>query len=99
MPTPKRPAPPPESADPAEEVPLPMLSGATSQYAELATSVRGPEAPPPPQEVAKGVVVFDLDGTILDDIGLISHVAGNVLHEAFGTPTDQARVHYLATTG
>jgi phosphoglycolate phosphatase-like HAD superfamily hydrolase len=57
------------------------------------------EAPVEPRRVGRGVVVFDLDGTILDDIGLISHVAGDVLHEAFGTPPEEARIHYLATTG
>ncbi|MFI5417536.1 MAG: HAD family hydrolase [Candidatus Lutacidiplasmatales archaeon] len=49
--------------------------------------------------MARGVVAFDLDGTILDDLGLISHVAADVLFRAFGTPVEEARVHYLATTG
>ncbi len=52
-----------------------------------------------PRAVARGVVVFDLDGTILDDLGLISHVAGDALFRAFGTPVEEARLHYLATTG
>jgi phosphoglycolate phosphatase-like HAD superfamily hydrolase len=43
--------------------------------------------------------VFDLDGTILDDIGTISQVAAEVMAEAFGTPSEEARIHYLATTG
>jgi len=45
------------------------------------------------------VIVFDLDGTILDDLGLISTVAASVLEKAFGTPPEEGRVHYLATTG
>jgi phosphoglycolate phosphatase-like HAD superfamily hydrolase len=52
-----------------------------------------------PRAVPRGVVVFDLDGTILDDIKLIAHVAADVLHGAFGTPPEEARRHYLATTG
>jgi phosphoglycolate phosphatase-like HAD superfamily hydrolase len=43
--------------------------------------------------------VFDLDGTIMDDLGAISAVAADVLFRAFGTPVDEARIHYLATTG
>ena len=53
----------------------------------------------PPRHVERGVVVFDLDGTILDDLKLIAHVAGDVLHGSFGTPPEEARIHYLATTG
>jgi len=44
-------------------------------------------------------VLFDLDGTLLDDLALISDVAADVLERAFGTPADEGRVHYLATTG
>ncbi len=40
-----------------------------------------------------------MDGTLLDDLSLISHVAGSVLQAAFGTPEAEARIHYLATTG
>lgn len=43
--------------------------------------------------------MFDMDGTILDDISLISHVAADVMHTAFGTPIEEGRIHYLATTG
>jgi phosphoglycolate phosphatase-like HAD superfamily hydrolase len=53
----------------------------------------------PPQKVDRGVVVFDLDGTILDDLGLIADTAARVMSQAFGTPEEEARVHYLATTG
>ncbi len=52
-----------------------------------------------PRSVARGVLVFDLDGTILDDIGRISEVAAAILLEAFGTPPEEGRIHYLATTG
>jgi phosphoglycolate phosphatase-like HAD superfamily hydrolase len=52
-----------------------------------------------PTKVARGVVVFDLDGTLIDDIGLISHVAADALFRAFGTPAEEGRIHYLATTG
>ena len=47
----------------------------------------------------RGVVAFDLDGTILDDLNHISEVAADVMATAFGTPVDEARIHYLATTG
>jgi phosphoglycolate phosphatase-like HAD superfamily hydrolase len=61
---------------------------------------RPPQAEPPaPRRVERGVVLFDLDGTLLDDLRLISEVAADVLHTAFGTPVDEARIHYLATTG
>ena len=55
--------------------------------------------PVAPRRVERGVVIFDLDGTILDDLNAISHVAADVLHQAFGTPQEEARIHYLATTG
>jgi phosphoglycolate phosphatase-like HAD superfamily hydrolase len=45
------------------------------------------------------VVVFDLDGTILDDLSLVSVVAADVLEKAFATPSEEGRIHYLATTG
>jgi phosphoglycolate phosphatase-like HAD superfamily hydrolase len=75
-----------------------MIGPATSAYAEIA-HVPMVEETVAPRSVERGVVAFDLDGTLLDDIGLISHVAGQVLAEAFGTPSDEARIHYLATTG
>jgi len=43
--------------------------------------------------------VFDLDGTILDDQGLIADVAASVMSQTFGTVEAEARIHYLATTG
>ena len=68
---------------------------------------RPPEvlAPRPPRQpavqvaVERGVVLFDLDGTLLDDLALISDVAADVMHRSFGTPPEEARIHYLATTG
>jgi phosphoglycolate phosphatase-like HAD superfamily hydrolase len=75
-----------------------MMAPATSAYAEVA-HVPTTEATVEPRTVERGVVVFDLDGTLLDDIGLISLVAGEVLAAAFGTPAEEARIHYLATTG
>ncbi len=62
-------------------------------------AVRVTSASVPPRRVRRGVVVFDLDGTILDDLSLISHVASDVLNKAFGTPPEEGRIHYLATTG
>ena len=52
-----------------------------------------------PRQVERGLVVFDLDGTILDDLGEISRVAADVMGQAFGTAVEEARIHYLATTG
>lgn len=54
---------------------------------------------PAPRAVERGVVLFDMDGTLLDDLGPISEVAANVLLRAFGTPPEEGRLHYLATTG
>ena len=79
-------------------VPLPVLNPATSAWAEVARPVVD-EAPVAPSSVERGVVAFDLDGTILDDVSLISHVAADVLHHDFGTPPEEGRIHYLATTG
>ncbi len=45
------------------------------------------------------MIVFDLDGTLLDDMGPVSVIAGQVLNEAFGTPRPKAQVDYLRTTG
>lgn len=78
---------------------LPVLPSSTSQFAELSRPVQRTRPVLPPKLVERGVVVFDLDGTLLDDIGLISVVAADVLEKAFGTPTEEGRIHYLATTG
>jgi phosphoglycolate phosphatase-like HAD superfamily hydrolase len=88
----------PPAADEPLEVPLPVLA-ATSQFAEVSRPVGAPRLEVPPQRVERGVVAFDLDGTLLDDLGLISDVAADVMHSAFGTPVDESRIHYLATTG
>ncbi len=87
---------PPEEPDRPLE--LPVLA-ATSHRAELARPVVHRSGTAPPRAVDRGVVVFDLDGTLLDDLGPISRVAAEVMAQAFGTPTEEARVHYLATTG
>jgi phosphoglycolate phosphatase-like HAD superfamily hydrolase len=75
-----------------------VVSSASSQYSEIS---RLPIVPREvaPRRVARGVVAFDMDGTILDDVSLISHVAAEVMHSAFGTPVEEGRIHYLATTG
>ena len=72
------------------DIPLPMMSEATSQYAEIGRAIEE-DVVVEPSQVERGVVVFDLDGTILDDIGLISHVAADVLNQAFQTPPEEAR--------
>jgi phosphoglycolate phosphatase-like HAD superfamily hydrolase len=78
---------------------LPVLAPSTSQYAELSRPVQRIRTERPPRVLERGLVVFDLDGTLLDDIGLISTVAADVLEKSFGTPAAEARIHYLATTG
>ncbi|MGA8710871.1 MAG: HAD hydrolase-like protein [Thermoplasmata archaeon] len=93
---------PPGQNSPAEVPPAPVelrMMSPTSQYAEVSRPVGGPRPVVPPKTVARGVVVFDLDGTILDDLALICSVAADVMAHAFGTPDEEARVHYLATTG
>jgi phosphoglycolate phosphatase-like HAD superfamily hydrolase len=87
-------------AVPSREPPqlLPILSQPTSQFAEV-SHLPLVEPPVEPKQVERGVVVFDLDGTLIDDIGLISHVAADALFRAFGTPVEEGRIHYLATTG
>jgi len=72
---------------------------ATSQFAEMSRGLGRPREIVAPRQLARGLVVFDLDGTILDDLGLISTVAADVLEKAFATPPEEGRVHYLATTG
>lgn len=87
--------------DPSNATPgtAPGAGGAaTSHHAEVGR-LPTPERTAPPREVPRGVVVFDLDGTLLDSIGRISVLAGDVLFQAFGTPADEGRIHYLATTG
>ncbi len=87
------PAPPPKPRAPAESV-----GPATSHFAEVARPVT-PVGELTPRRVPRGVVAFDLDGTILDSVGLISQLAGDALFKSFGTPPEEGRIHYLATTG
>ncbi len=77
---------------------LPVVRS-TSQFAEMAHPPGRAPGEVAPRRVERGVVVFDLDGTILDDLGRISQVAADVMLQAFGTPSDEGRIHYLATTG
>lgn len=74
---------------------LPIARSHRAEVSRLPERVESVE----PREVKVGLVVFDVDGTILDSIGLISQLAGDVLHKAFGTPPEEGRIHYLATTG
>lgn len=53
----------------------------------------------PPKAAKRGVVAFDMDGTLIDDMGAIAEVAAKVLHDTFETPLDEARLQYLRTTG
>lgn len=78
-------------------IPLPVLANKSLDTPE--PSPFPEEAPPEPRQVPRGVVVFDLDGTILDDLNHISEVAADVMSTSFGTPVAEARIHYLATTG
>jgi phosphoglycolate phosphatase-like HAD superfamily hydrolase len=89
---------PPEPAPPLDGLELPIVASA-SQFAEVGRGVGPPKERPAPVHVPRGVVVFDLDGTILDDLGRICDVAAEVMDKAFGTPTEEGRIHYLATTG
>jgi phosphoglycolate phosphatase-like HAD superfamily hydrolase len=87
----------PAPADEEPLIPLPVLVNKSLDTPEPSPL---PEEPPPePRRVARGVVVFDLDGTILDDLNHISEVAADVISTSFGTPPEEARIHYLATTG
>ncbi|MGA8541932.1 MAG: HAD hydrolase-like protein [Thermoplasmata archaeon] len=88
----------PPEGPPSGELELPVVSS-TSQFAEIGHGVGRPRETIAPVKVERGVVVFDLDGTILDDLGRISTVAADVMLKAFGTPPEEGRIHYLATTG
>ncbi len=80
-----------------DQIPLPVL--ATASLETPAPSPLATEPPVAPRAVERGVVVFDVDGTLFDDLAHISEVAADVLEKAFGTPAAEARIHYLATTG
>jgi phosphoglycolate phosphatase-like HAD superfamily hydrolase len=88
----------PPNPPPPEGLELPIVT-ATSQFAEVGRPLARSAAPVEPRHVDRGVIIFDLDGTILDDLGEISRVAGDVMLQAFGTAAEEARIHYLATTG
>ena len=75
------------------------MLGAPSPFAASSRSLRAPRGPVTPRRVERGAVIFDLDGTILDDLYLISLVAADVMARTFGTPASEGQVHYLATTG
>jgi phosphoglycolate phosphatase len=77
---------------------LPMVNPVSLGAGNVPALVKD-ETPVLPRTVARGVVAFDLDGTLLDDMDPISEVAADVLFRAFGTPRDAARLQYLATTG
>ncbi len=78
---------------------LPMIGRAPAPLAAISGPSTEVRPPPPPREVRRGVIVFDVDGTLLDDLRLISAVAADVFFRAFHTPPEEGRVHYLATTG
>ena len=90
--------PPAPLAPTPERAELPVVSG-PSQFAEISRPAVRRTEPWSPRRVERGVVIFDLDGTILDDLNAISRVAADVMHQAFATPREEARIHYLATTG
>ena len=86
------------AAPPPEPLELPVLP-ARSHHAEVARPVTRRTEAVAPRTVERGVVVFDLDGTVLDDLQAISLVAADVMAHSFGTPAEEGRIHYLATTG
>lgn len=50
-------------------------------------------------DALRGVVAFDMDGTLLDSMALIGHTAAVLLHQTFGTSFEQAERMYYRTTG
>jgi phosphoglycolate phosphatase-like HAD superfamily hydrolase len=76
-----------------------MVGPATSQFAEISRAIIRDEPVVEPKQLERGAVIFDVDGTLLDDMGPISELAGKLLFETFGTPEAEGRLHYLATTG
>jgi phosphoglycolate phosphatase-like HAD superfamily hydrolase len=48
---------------------------------------------------SRGAVIFDLDGTLVDDMLSIGRTAAKTIHEQFGTPVDKALIEYYSTTG
>lgn len=96
---PREPDPRPATGGPPTSPPELSVVPATSHHAEIARPVTRAAEPPPPRHLERGVVIFDMDGTLLDDLGAISAVAAEVMSQAFGTEPKEGRVHYLATTG
>lgn len=47
----------------------------------------------------RGVVAFDMDGTLLDSMPLIGRTASTILNQVFGTPVVEAEKMYYRTTG
>lgn len=58
-----------------------------------------PDPGPAAKPAKKGVVAFDMDGTLIDDMEAIAHVAAKVLHDTFQTGLEEAGAQYLRTTG
>ncbi|MDE1821921.1 MAG: HAD family hydrolase [Euryarchaeota archaeon] len=52
-----------------------------------------------PPTSPRGVLAFDLDGTLLDSMRPIGTTASQVLHEVFGTSREEAARQYYRTTG
>ncbi|HKS60026.1 MAG TPA: HAD hydrolase-like protein [Thermoplasmata archaeon] len=98
LPPERSPAPTDSGEESEVEISLPMARS-LAPTGSLAAPPLAAEPPASPRAVERGVVVFDVDGTLLDSISLISHVAADVLFRAFATPPDEGRIHYLATTG
>jgi phosphoglycolate phosphatase-like HAD superfamily hydrolase len=61
---------------------------------------KGKPAPAPQGKPdRRGVVAFDMDGTLLDDMAAIASSAAKVLHTVFGTSPLEGERMYLRTTG
>ncbi len=88
---------------PTAPVPLPVVN-ATSSFAEMSRPVLARREPPSPRTVERGVVLFDLDGTILDDLALIGRRRGGrdalvVRHAPGGGAASLLRDHGHAVRG
>ena len=47
----------------------------------------------------KRVVMFDLDGTLVDSMGAFADIAADVISREYGMPYAEARANYLLTSG